>query len=127
MVLRSAKPIEAEPRPVRTVAVGDIVGFELRACVGTKVKGRHRYFALADWSSRHKWLARQGERNGFEVITVYCTASIANIKKTDRQFTVDQTDFTGVLKINDEQKFLHALATGIGSTAGAFGFGMINL
>lgn len=127
MVLRSGTPIEAEPRPIREVHAGDIVGFELRACVGIKVKGRHRYFPLSDWRSRHQWLARQGERNGFEVITVHCTASVATVKKTDRQFTVDQTDFTGVLKITDEAKFAHALATGIGSTARAFGFGMINL
>jgi CRISPR-associated protein Cas6/Cse3/CasE subtype I-E len=127
MVLRSDKEITAEPRAIRPTHQGDIVGFELRACVGTKVKGRHRYFHTADWRSRHHWLARQGERHGFEVITVHCTATIAKIKKGDREFTLDQTDFTGVLKVTDESKFGLALAGGVGSKARAFGFGMINL
>jgi len=127
MVLRSDKVIEAEQRPVRQVSQGDIVGFELRACVGTKVKGKHRYFPTADWRSRHEWLDRQSKRHGFEVITVHCTASIAKVEKAQRQFTVDQTDFTGVLKVTDQALFTQAMSSGIGSTARAFGFGMINL
>jgi len=127
MVLRSDKVIEAEQRPVRQVSQGAIVGFELRACVGTKVKGKHRYFSTADWRSRHAWLARQGKRHGFDVITVHCTASIVKVEKADRQFTVDQTDFTGVLKVTDQTLFTQAMSSGIGSTARAFGFGMINL
>ena len=42
-------------------------------------------------------------------------------------FTVDQTDFTGVLKVTDHALFIQAMSSGIGSTARAFGFGMINL
>lgn len=127
MLLRTDKPIKAEQRPIRVVGQGHIVGFELRACVGTKVKGKHRYFPQGDWRSRHEWLARQGERHGFEVITVHCTASIATVKKDERQFTIDQSDFTGVLKVTDEIKFRLAMHTGIGSKARAFGFGMINI
>lgn len=127
MVLRTEKPIDAPQRPARHVVQGDIVGFELRACVGTKVKGRHCYFRTSDWRSRHEWLSRQGQRHGFEVITVHCTAEIATVKKGERQFTVDQTDFTGVLKVTDEDKFRQAIAGGIGSKARAFGFGMINI
>ena len=127
MVLRTDKSIDAPLRPAREVAQGDIVGFELRACVGTKVKGKHRYFHTSDWRSRHKWLDRQGQRHGFVVITVHCTATIATIKKDDRQFTLDQTDFTGVLKVTDEKQFAQAIAGGIGSKGRAFGFGMINI
>ena len=127
MVVRTAKPLQAPERAVRETALGDILGFELRACVGTKVKGKHRYFHSADWRSRHQWLARQGERHGFELITVHCTATVANITKSERRFTVDQTDFTGVLKVTDIALFRAALGNGIGSTARAFGFGMIHL
>lgn len=127
MVLRTEQPLDAVQRPVRQVAQGDIIGFELRASVGTKVKGRHRYFHTSDWRSRHEWLDRRGERHGFEVITVHCAASMAVVKKADRQFTVDQSDFTGVLKVTDESKFRQAIASGIGGKARAFGFGMINI
>ena len=127
MLLRAEHALQADARPVRAVQQGSVVGFELRACVGTKVKGRHRYFALGDWRSRHGWLARQGQRHGFELITLHCSACMATIKKNERAFTVDQTDFTGVLKVIDEMKFSQAMVQGIGSTGRAFGFGMINL
>ena len=127
MVVRTNTPLQAPERAVRETALGDILGFELRACVGTKVKGKHRYFHTSDWRSRHQWLTRQGERHGFELITVHCTAAVASITKGDRRFTVDQTDFTGVLKVTDHALFRAALENGIGSTARAFGFGMIHL
>ena len=43
LLLRSSKPLNAEQRPIRTIIVGAIIGFELRACVGKKVQGQHRY------------------------------------------------------------------------------------
>lgn len=123
--LRTDKPLAADRQPLRSVSPGDIVGFELRACVGKKVKGKHRYFPTADWRSRHQWLARQGELHGFSIVTVHCTAAMLAIKAGERQFTVDQTDFTGVLKVTDLERFNQAVANGIGNKARAFGFGML--
>lgn len=125
LLLRSTSPLEATPRPSRKIHTGDIIGFELRACVGKKVKGRHRYFNTADWRSRHEWLNQQGETHGFAIITVHCTAAMARIEAGQRSFTIDQTDFTGVLKVTDQARFANALANGIGNTARAFGFGML--
>ncbi len=125
LLLRTDKPIEADQRPVRTISTGDIIGFELRACVGKKVKGKHRYFPTGDWHSRHQWLERQGELHGFTIVTVHCTAEMLTLKAGDRQFTVDQTDFTGVLKVTDVERFKSAVANGIGNKAKAFGFGML--
>jgi len=125
LLLRSNKALDVAQRPVRTIAADDIIGFELRACVGKKVKGKHRYFPTADWRSRHEWLERQGELHGFVIITVHCTAQMLPVKAGDRQFTVDQTDFTGVLKVTDVERFNNAVASGIGNKARAFGFGML--
>ena len=125
LLLRTDKPLEADQRPVRTIASGNIIGFELRACVGKKVKGKHRYFPTADWRSRHQWLERQGEQHGFSIVTVHSTAKMLTVKAGDRQFTVDQTDFTGVLKVTDADRFKQAVADGIGNKAKAFGFGML--
>ena len=102
-----------------------IVGFSLRACVSVNNKGRHRYFPSADWRSRHSWLERKGVQHGFEVITVHCSAKHLVIEKQSGQFSVDDTLFTGVLKVVDYDKYNATLLSGIGNTARAFGFGML--
>ncbi len=127
LVVRTGKQIGATQRLVREVDTGDVIGFELRASCGTKKKGRHCYWPVADWKARHGWLDRQGERHGFAVITVHCMAGMQMIEKTGRKFTVDKTDFVGVLKVTDSAKFSNALATGVGGKAKAFGFGMIQI
>ena len=104
---------------------GPILGFSLRACVSVKNKGRHRYFPTSDWRSRHAWLARKGLQHGFEIITVHCTASHFVVEKRPSTFTIDATQFTGVLKVVDPEKFAVALRSGVGNTARAFGFGML--
>ena len=104
---------------------GQIVGFSLRACVSYKNKGRHRYYPTNDWRSRHAWLERKGVQHGFEVITVHASAKPFKVEKNGASFTIDDTQFTGVLKVVDASKFAAALATGVGNTARAFGFGML--
>ena len=47
------------------------------------------------------------------------------VKAGARRFTVDQTDFTGVLTVTDAEKFNAAVANGIGNKARAFGFGLL--
>ena len=119
---------EGEKLTVRTNAAlpsGHILGFSLRACVSVKNKGRHRYFPTNDWRARHAWLERKGAQHGFEVITVHCTAKHFVVQKSDGKFTIDDTQFTGVLKVVDHEKFAEGLRKGIGNTARAFGFGML--
>lgn len=125
LLLRTEKQLDVEQRSLRTITLGGIIGFELRACVGKKVKGKHRYFSISDWRSRHDWLKRQGEVLGFSIITVHCTAEMQTVSAGERQFTVDQTDFTGVLKVTDVKRFNNAVANGVGNKAKAFGFGML--
>lgn len=126
LIVRTEKPITDKGTPLRSISTGDIVGFELRACVSRKIKGRHIYYPVADWRSRHGWLKKQGERHGFEPLSVNCHVSQAKVDDgKHRSFTVDQTDFVGVLRVTDISKFNAAVANGIGSTAKAFGFGML--
>lgn len=117
----------AAATPLRTFTAGSILGFTLRASTGAKVKGRHRYWPTNDWRSRHGWLDRKGLQHGFEVISVHCTARMASVEKTGKTFTIDQTDFTGVLKVLDLDRFTEALRKGVGSTGKAFGMGMLCL
>ena len=128
LLVRTEKPITEKGTPARQIMDGEIVGFELRACVARKIKGKHVYYPVSDWRSRHAWLHKQGERNGFEPMTINCHASQAKVDNgRGRKFTVDQTDFVGVLRVTDNTKFMMAVANGIGSTAKAFGFGMLVL
>ena len=113
---------------IRTDAVlptENIFGFTLRACVSYKNKGRHRYFPTNDWRARHAWLERKGIQHGFEIITVHASAKQFLVEKPSGKFTIDDTQFTGVLKVIDQDKFAAALKSGIGNTARSYGFGML--
>jgi hypothetical protein len=126
LIVRTEKLITDKGAPLRATATGDIVGFELRACVSRKIKGRHVYYPTADWRGRHAWLGKQGERHGFEPLTINCTAVQGKVDDgKGRAFTVDQTDFVGVLRVTDTAKFSEAIENGVGSTAKAFGCGML--
>jgi CRISPR-associated protein Cas6/Cse3/CasE subtype I-E len=126
ILLRTDGPEATGSTPTRSPATGELVGFELRACVSKKRRGKHIYFPFDDWRSRHQWLARQGELHGFEVMTVHCRARPQRIDDSKgRRFTIDCTDFVGILKVTDARLFGEALASGIGSTGRAFGFGML--
>ena len=126
LIVRTERPITDKGTPPRAIAVGDVIGFELRACVSRKIKGRHIYYPLNDWRSRRAWLQKQGEQKGFEPLTMNSHASQAKIiDGKGRSFTIDQTDFVGVLRVTDSNLFEKAVANGVGSTAKAFGFGML--
>lgn len=126
LILRTGKPVTENGVVLRTVSIGDIIGFELRACVAKKIKGKHIYYPTSDWRSRHAWLQKQGQRHGFEPLTLNCHSSLAKIEDgKGRDFTVDQTDFVGVLRVTDGALFECALGAGIGTTAKAFGFGLL--
>jgi hypothetical protein len=88
LLLRTDTQLETEQLPQRTISAGDIIGFELRACVGKKFKGRRIYFLISDWQSRHSWLERKGEEHGFNLITVHCSAAMQTVQAGKRQFTV---------------------------------------
>lgn len=128
LLIRTERDIPGtEVVPLRPYSTGSILGFTLRASAGSKVKGRHRYWSPSDWRSRHAWLDRKGQLHGFEVISVHCTARMMTVEKTGGTFAIDQTDFTGVLKVMDVDRFGEALRKGVGSTGKAFGMGMLCL
>ena len=125
VIIRTAAKISEDAAPVEQPRAGEVRVFQLRASVSKKTKGKRSYFPVSDWRSRHAWLARQGERYGFDLLTVNCAADFATVEKTGRKFTVDRTDFAGALKVTDADKFALALQNGVGSTGRAFGFGLL--
>jgi hypothetical protein len=47
------------------------------------------------------------------------------VTKTNRRFWIDATDFTGVLKVTNLERFQQTLAKGVGRVGKAFGMGML--
>ena len=125
LILRTEASIDAEAKAPRSPAVGDLSAFELRACVSKKRKGRHIYFHPKNWQARHDWLDAKGLQHGFAVLTVHSSAERVKIEDKKRRFWIDQTDFTGILKVTDADLFHNALLNGVGSTARTFGFGLL--
>lgn len=126
LIIRTEQKIDAPSTSIKAFNEGDMTAFELRACVSKKRKGKHVYLPIADWRARRTWLAARGEKHGFELLTHHSTSKMVEISNgRERAFKVDQTDFTGILKVTDAQKFHGALTTGVGSTARTFGFGML--
>ena len=125
MLLRTEKTLDAESKAVKDVKEGQLTAFELRACVSKKRKGKHIYMPSHDWRVRHEWLKNKAEASGFEVLTLHSASKMVQIEDQSRSFKVDQTDFTGILKVTDTAQFRAALINGIGSTAKTFGFGML--
>ena len=124
LLIRTDADIDAPSTPVVEYQKGDVLAFELRAACSKKTRGQHRYFDRGDWRSRHDWLKRKAE--GFEVMTVHSTSDMVTIDNAQgRSFTIDQTDFTGVLKVTDPDLFHKSLTNGVGSNSKTFGFGYL--
>lgn len=128
LTIRTDAPLDAEGTDLPEVQVGELRMFSLRACVGSKVRGRHVYPPRGDHAARQAWLGKQGQRHGFDVVAVHCTSDVATVAdQAGRNFTLDATDFTGVLKVTDPAAFRTALCTGVGATGRAFGFSLLSI
>lgn len=128
LILRTAAAIDADGVELPGLHLGELRLFSLRASVSTKVKGRHIYPHRGDVKARHEWLCRKGLRHGFQVISVHSTSSEARIcDQRLRNFSIDSTDFTGVMKVTDPSALSAALRSGVGSTGKAFGFSLLSI
>jgi len=126
LIVRTEGVISETGLPVKTAGHGELLGFELRACVATRQGGKNVYPESGDWRARRAWLEVQAQRAGFSVIAVHVTdRRMKVVSKSERQFWIDSTDFTGILKVTDEALFTKALASGIGRVGKAFGMGML--
>lgn len=105
---------------------GAVLGFSVRACVSYSTKNHHRYLPLDDWRGRRQWLESKAGGWGFEVLGVHVQGAMSLIEAHDgRRFTVDATEFTGILRVTDPMAFSRCLVTGIGKVGRAFGLGLL--
>lgn len=109
-----------------TYETGKLLAFTTTACVALRAGGKHRYLPLNDWRGRRAWLDKEGAKHGFEVVGVHTTGGMQKIEAHDgRRFTVDATEFTGLLRVVDPAAFAKCLTTGIGRVGNAFGLNLL--
>lgn len=117
------RPRDATPP---SYEAGKLLGFTVRACVSYSNKNKHRYLPLDDWRGRRAWFEEKAALNGFEVVGVHTHGAMELVEAHDgRRFTVDATEFTGILKVTDTAAFAKCLVTGLGKVGRAFGLGML--
>lgn len=105
---------------------GKLLGFTVNACVALKKKHRHAYLPLADWRGRKTWLEAQGVKHGFQLLGVHVTPKMMPVETHDgRHFRIDSTEFVGLLRVTEPDRFSLALQNGIGRVGKAFGLNML--
>ena len=105
---------------------GKLLGFMVTACVAFKHKGKHRYLPLGDWRGRKAWLEKQALKHGFQVVGMHVKPAMQKIEASDgRSFRIDATEFAGVLRVTDQEKFGKVLISGIGRVGKAFGLNLL--
>ena len=118
--------VRIRPRDVIPPAyeVGKLLGFMTKACVA--YGNKHRYLPTKDWRGRKAWLEAQGVKHGFEVLGVHVQGKMEHIETHDgRSFTVDATQFSGLLRVTDKDKFATCLINGVGKVGKAFGLNLL--
>lgn len=126
LLVRTAQPITSQGRPLPAPAQGAVLAFELQASVAARKGGKNIYPELHDWPTRRAWLDNEGLKHGFALMAVHVTADrLRVLDKSGRQFWIDASHFTGVLKVTDATLFTAALSSGIGRVGKAYGMGLL--
>lgn len=126
VVIRCRRELSPRYRELAIPADGDVIAFSLRSAVSKRHKGKNAYALRGDWRARHEWLHKRAEANGFTVLALHVTDGSLKVDGQERKaFSMDQTDFTGVLKVIDQAKFVQCLTHGIGRVGKPYGMGML--
>jgi len=118
-------PAAPDGVPVLAVPAGTRLAFRLRANITHKIErsSQRRSWPLEEMAPRRQWLERRAVTHGFAVETAEIEAQRVFIRK-GRGFWIDETIFTGTLRVEEATAFAAALAGGVGQR-GAFGFGLL--
>jgi hypothetical protein len=126
VIVRTTKNISANGKPVISPDEGTEHVFFLRASVAGRRKKTNIYPASANWRYRKTWLEQQGDKSGFDVLDVHVKSRHIKIEdRSGRRFSIDCSDFTGVLRVIHKRKLTETLHNGIGRIGQVFGIGML--
>ena len=105
---------------------GKLLAFTTTACVAFASGHKHKYLPIDDWRGRKTWLDKQAQKHGFEVVSVHVSGGMQDVQTHDgRKFTIDATEFTGLLRVSDPLAFGNCLVKGIGKVGKAFGLNLL--
>ena len=117
------RPVDAQ---IPAFAVGKLLAFTTTACVALRDGARHRYLPTHDWRGRRDWFDKEALKHGFAVLGVHVNGGMQRVETHDgRNFTIDASEFTGLLRVSDPEAFARCLTHGIGRVGKAFGLGML--
>jgi len=120
--------VRSKTQPLPDVpSAGTLLGFRVAARVTLKRASKRRDARPGDIQTRRQWLVSRGRHWGFEVVSMYCECHRLNIKTRDARFSVDATQFAGVLRVTDRDRLARAMLAGITPTGLAYGLGMLFL
>lgn len=124
--IRTRRELSSQFREIVIPTNGDVIAFSLRSAVSKRHKGKNTYARLGDWRARHEWLQKRSEKNGFTILALHATDGSVKVEgQGAKTFSMDRTDFTGVLKVCDQALFAHCLIHGIGRVGKPYGMGML--
>jgi CRISPR system Cascade subunit CasE len=121
--LDADKPVPLEP----FIQLGRRYRFRLLANATVTREGKR--YGLHDDEELIRWLARQGQRCGFEPVSAICSGRsrvAVSQGKTGHRITIDSALFEGVLRAMDETALRRAMVAGIGPGK-ALGMGLLSL
>ena len=117
------RPEEAVPPDY---PAGKLLAFTTTACVSFASGHKNRYLPLNDWRGRKVWLEKRAQRHGFELVGFHVSPGMQSVETHDgRRFTLDATEFTGLLRVTDPAAFANCLLKGIGRIGKAFGLNLL--
>lgn len=117
------RPTDAAPPRYEA---GKLLAFTTTACVALRSGGKHRYLPVNDWRGRRAWFEKEAAKHGFEILGVHVAGGMRKIEAHDgRRFTVDATEFTGLLRVVDADAFANCLTHGLGRVGNAFGLNLL--
>jgi hypothetical protein len=108
-------------------AQGASLRFRLNSNITHKVgrSGKRASWPREEMEPRLRWLERRATENGFTVEQVQTDVGRAFVRK-GKGFWIDDTRFTGTLRVDDAIRFASGLSGGIGQRS-TFGFGLLVL
>jgi CRISPR-associated protein Cas6/Cse3/CasE subtype I-E len=105
---------------------GHLLVFTVIACVALRDGRKHRYLPVSDWRGRRAWFDNEASKHGFQILGVHVKGAMRKVQTHDgRCFSLDATEFTGLLSVTDSQAFARCLQKGVGRVGKAFGLGML--
>jgi hypothetical protein len=118
--------IRPQDAQVQGYDAGKLLAFTVMACVALRDGRRHRYLPVDDWRSRREWFDKEAAKHGFQILGVHIVGGMQKVETHDgRRFSLDATEFTGLLQVKDPAAFAQCLLKGVGRVGKAFGLGML--